>query len=1329
MFASTTITHIVTGNLVERLGSGLKKLLILFLISLAIKGMQAQQATMAEADVIAKAGKLFEAKNYQEALPLYAQLVSVHSENPEYNYRFGVCTLYGNRVEHRRPIRYLENAAKTMTDNPLLHYHLGIAYYQNLEFANAMKYLNLYLAKLAPNSPERPVILEKVNNCLNGLTLEHVNLIDEIVSTSEFQKDNFHRAYRADELDGMLILKPETFTSPKEKVSGENSFVFISEPRGTLFFSGYENSNSTQLDIFKVQMTESGDWGKPEKISESINSMFDEAYPVLTNFGTTLYFCSKGHNSLGGYDIFRSSYDAETNTFSSPENLGVGINSPFDDILFIPDKTSKFAFFASDRDNLNEAISVFTIRLVDNALGSDQMLANNDLGSKFNVSEPTQMTTGETKVNTLESSDQREEIASIQNDELSPSEKASKLVQEKTVANMMVDSAFLLVAETKSLIRSLTNKRDRANALSERKSETAKNLEVSFEQVVSGLANLINESEFENELQKAIELRDEIFQYRFRSDQANLIAWNIGKQIKIKNAELEIFKQNAGTVQSASVAGNFPETEQHYSEFINHYIISDTLTDYNSLIVSLTNDEIFAKTPATELAFADDLRQGFKTNSLLALTQKKQEPVSSEPIPINIIDNRTKISEENAIIPVKLVEVVEFTESSMMVFNATEETLEIKFIMDAVIAAKQVEPVLFANAFTMAIEEELDINFQTDRVKPCQLVEEVNFKEPENLIAFENEEIEIRYFSDQTQAEELISPVLFNELSYNSAIVEEQLEINYSIDQVIPDNMINPVYFDEMEYSSPLAFDELEINYSVDQVDAIQLVEIVAFNAGIQTLEINEALEINHSIDATEALNLIEPIFYSNLTSPIVVDEHELEITSEINFVQPTDIIDQIRFNEEVIALNIDDIPELNFDIDQVETLPMIEQIAFHDNSEILIEENDLDIRLEIQAEILPLVKPVHIAQNGIQEIVDEVSLEIDFSNDGKETTRLVQPVYATYSSTNQDLDFETLEINIENESRVIEQVLAVSYENPSEFFIDVTETELEIKFNVDEVTQIQRIAQPIYATFSTALLPQDEELEIRFTNDIQESIPAIALVQSVSYQDKPVDLIELLENELVINFNVDKSGESLLTDNTPNRLETNKINQIPVIKNELIYMRQSMSIATAIETSRTDIEILNTALNTPVDLSYEELLFAAGLAQDPNDKLAIYHQAFIHINRDWRAFNNAAVTAMNNNDLEMAEVFLYQASLVSENNGKIENNMGILACYKNDLKQAESHFLAANEMGVNSEYNLHLMKNLSAADKSTTAELKQEMGESRYYEVLGDIIDFGTKK
>jgi Tol biopolymer transport system component len=77
-----------------------------------------------------------------------------------------------------------------------------------------------------------------------------------------------------------------------------------------------------------------------------VNTEFDEDYPFLHPNGKTLYFSSKGHNSMGGYDVFKTTYDdAETQTWSKAnENLEFPVNSPDDDILFVTDSLEKTAF-------------------------------------------------------------------------------------------------------------------------------------------------------------------------------------------------------------------------------------------------------------------------------------------------------------------------------------------------------------------------------------------------------------------------------------------------------------------------------------------------------------------------------------------------------------------------------------------------------------------------------------------------------------------------------------------------------------------------------------------------------------------------------------------------------------------------------------------------------------------------------------------------------------------------------------------------------------------------------------------------------------------------
>jgi hypothetical protein len=57
-----------------------------------------------------------------------------------------------------------------------------------------------------------------------------------------------------------------------------------------------------------------------------------------------LYFCSVGHNSIGGYDIFKSKWDKNNMTFSEPENLGYPINTPNDERTISFTKSGRYAY-------------------------------------------------------------------------------------------------------------------------------------------------------------------------------------------------------------------------------------------------------------------------------------------------------------------------------------------------------------------------------------------------------------------------------------------------------------------------------------------------------------------------------------------------------------------------------------------------------------------------------------------------------------------------------------------------------------------------------------------------------------------------------------------------------------------------------------------------------------------------------------------------------------------------------------------------------------------------------------------------------------------------
>lgn len=116
----------------------------------------------------------------------------------------------------------------------------------------------------------------------------------------------------------------------------------------TIIFSAMDRiqEEGGNLDIY-ISFKKDTIWSAPKRISPIINSEKDEDSPFLSADGKTLYFSSKGHNSSGGYDFFKSEFvDGE---WTYPENLGYPMNSAGDDIYLSFTKDGKRGFFSSNR--------------------------------------------------------------------------------------------------------------------------------------------------------------------------------------------------------------------------------------------------------------------------------------------------------------------------------------------------------------------------------------------------------------------------------------------------------------------------------------------------------------------------------------------------------------------------------------------------------------------------------------------------------------------------------------------------------------------------------------------------------------------------------------------------------------------------------------------------------------------------------------------------------------------------------------------------------------------------------------------------------------------
>ena len=136
----------------------------------------------------------------------------------------------------------------------------------------------------------------------------------------------------------------ETVNNPKSWESQPS----ISADGKTLMFASDRKGGYGGVDLYFVKKDKFGNWGDPQNMGNVINSKLDDKSPFLHVDGETLYFSSEQFPSLGGFDIFISRLDADSN-WSEPQNIGYPINSTDDEIGMFVTTDGLTAYFCSNK--------------------------------------------------------------------------------------------------------------------------------------------------------------------------------------------------------------------------------------------------------------------------------------------------------------------------------------------------------------------------------------------------------------------------------------------------------------------------------------------------------------------------------------------------------------------------------------------------------------------------------------------------------------------------------------------------------------------------------------------------------------------------------------------------------------------------------------------------------------------------------------------------------------------------------------------------------------------------------------------------------------------
>lgn len=335
----------------------------LFSLILTFLGLPtfAQDNFGSEKELKSKASKHFEKEEYSQCLQQYSQLLSLYPKDAEYNYRYGVCLLMAGK-EKEKSIVYLVNAAKSPETEKEVFYFLGKAYHLNYQFDEAIANYNQYKSKAGDKAILKLDVNRQIEMCKNGKDLLKSVTEISVIQKNQFPQNDYFRAYNFGNTGIRVIVKPEDLKSPIDKKRNEASVIAIHPMNPFIYFSSYGTEDKGHKDIYRVAKSDNLRWEKAQHMGDVVNSKYDDEFPFIGSDGKTLFFSSKGHNSMGGFDIFKCTYDSSRQIFTEPVNLDFAINTPDDDLLFITDSKIDYAYFASRRSTDANNISVFKIK-------------------------------------------------------------------------------------------------------------------------------------------------------------------------------------------------------------------------------------------------------------------------------------------------------------------------------------------------------------------------------------------------------------------------------------------------------------------------------------------------------------------------------------------------------------------------------------------------------------------------------------------------------------------------------------------------------------------------------------------------------------------------------------------------------------------------------------------------------------------------------------------------------------------------------------------------------------------------------------------------------